>query len=127
MSVSIGRIVHYTLTDKDAEGINARRKLATEAEGINKQYSRGCQIHAGTEHSGGQKVPMIVTRLYTGRKEKTPAFAGDKDNPPRPPTYEDAPFFSGQAFLDGTDTLFVKDLEIGEGKGKASWPVVPGK
>lgn len=108
MSLSIGRIVHYMLTRDDAAAINKRRADARNNHKIRNNYGLGSQVHFGTEHVYGQRLPMIVTKAWqrTGDDKKEIWFA------------------NGQVFLDGNDTLFVQGVVIGDQPGNIAWPQV---
>ena len=51
---SIGRIVHYTLTDYDADAINRSRAAAVAA---------GAQVH-GNSAGAGDVYPMVIVRVW---------------------------------------------------------------
>jgi hypothetical protein len=107
MDVTIGRIVHYTLTDQDAVEINRRRttgmkiaeriKLNTETSSA---WPLGAQAHIGNEAKAGAVVPMIVVAVWS-------------------PTT-----INGQAFLDGNDTLWVTSATYGEMQHQWKWPAI---
>jgi hypothetical protein len=96
---SIGRIVHYTLTDHDAEQVNRRRDDATRSQ-IAGQNS-GAMVHYGNGVRGGEVYPLVITRVWgTG-----PGAA-----------------VNGQVLLDGNDTLWVTSVTEGEGARFFQWP-----
>jgi hypothetical protein len=103
MTATIGRIVHYTLTAEDAEHIGRRRTtigaIATRLEAD--RWPRGAQAHIGTEPQWGAVVPMIVVAVHGVPR-------GARVN--------------GQCFLDGTDVLWVRDVEEGTLAGQWHWP-----
>lgn len=100
---SIGRIVHYTLSDQDATEINRRRSdyrraQATES-GIAK-HGTGEQVHVGNPVEAGQALPAIIVQVW--------------DNP-----------YAGvqlQVFLDGNDTFWAKSVTEGDGQRHWQWP-----
>jgi hypothetical protein len=100
MEVTIGRIVLYTLTDKDATEMNRRRtngkdiadRIATTAWPI------GAQAHIGSAVTVGQVFPMLVTRIVSQG------------------------IANGQVFLDSNDVLWAIGVQEGEGPGKWQWP-----
>lgn len=103
MRPSIGRIVHYKLSEEDAAQIN-RRRITREniAQNIKAGlWPLGAQAHIGHVAERGDVLPMIITRV------------------------EDAMNVNGQVFLDGNDTLFVAVVGEGENiEGCWQWPVI---
>src|ERR1044071_7031827 len=84
---TIGRIVHYRLSEQDAEAINRRRAGARNhnAAGVTlASQNLGAQIHVGNEAVAGQAFPAMVVRLYAANLDQTLANL--------------------QVFLDGNDT-----------------------
>lgn len=62
---TIGRMVHYTLSETDAQQINARR---TTPAGIQDQVVMGCwsigaQAHIGNTARAGDVLPAVVVRV----------------------------------------------------------------
>jgi hypothetical protein len=85
MSITIGRLVHYTLSEYDAKKINKRRLDALEA---NRSHTEdGVQIHVGNPPHEGDVLPMVVVK-----------------------TYEDSDQVNGQVYLDGNDTYWVTSV-----------------
>lgn len=76
---SIGRIVHYSLSDQDADEINRRRVAKPHEPG----WPAGAQAHSGSYAIGGQLAPLIVTAVWTDV------------------------CINGQVMLDGNDSLWV--------------------
>lgn len=106
MEIAIGRIIRYTLSESDAAEVNRRRTMgASIAERMHRQVGTdrlqwpvGAQAHIGIEVRAGEVFPMIVTSIVT-------------------PIH-----ISGQVFLDGTDTLWVRCVIEGrEGRDKGTW------
>lgn len=101
---TVGRLVHYTLSRKDAEHAN-RRRVTTKsiADRVNAgTWSVGAQAHIGNEVREGQVLPMIVVSV---------CFPGD-----------DQGRVNGQVFLDGNDQLFVTSRPQGTEPGTWAWP-----
>jgi hypothetical protein len=98
---STGRIVHYTLTEADADSINGFRKDSRNAQqspaGVAK-IPTGYQDHVGNEVDGGDVVALIVTRAFPKN------------------------LVNGQLILDGNDTLWVTSVPEGDGRGQWAWP-----
>jgi hypothetical protein len=91
---SIGRIVHYALTEKDVGEIHRRRVVnAGHGDG----WPPGAQAHVGNPVIEGKVVPMIVCSVTPGS-------------------------INGQAFLDGNDSLWVTSVKEGQGHGNWHWP-----
>jgi hypothetical protein len=101
MKPTIGRIVHYILSDEDVKQINRRRTNGQSiAERIKEdKWPIGAQAHIGNEiYQSGTIVPMIITVVWS---ETT---------------------INGQAFLDGNDTLWVTSSLEGTGQRNWFWP-----
>ncbi len=90
---SIGRIVHYTLTEADAEAINRRRP-----NGPMGRNGDGAVVHAGNHAAEGQVYAAMVVRIF------------------------DAPYANLQVFLDGNDHYWATSRTEGEGPGFWCWP-----
>jgi hypothetical protein len=95
MIPSIGRIVHYTLSARDAEQVNrsredARRNILQIAEA-----QAGYVAHVGNDVQAGDVYPLVITRTW-----------GD--------TPESA--VNGQVMLDGNDLLWVSSVQQGDGE-----------
>ena len=96
-----GRIVHYRLTEEDAERINRRR---TDSASIRdrmaqQQWPVGAQAHIGNAVTPGDYCPMVVVRCWDGTTR-----------------------VNGQVFLDGNDTYWVTSAELGAIAGTWCWP-----
>lgn len=106
---TIGRIVHYRLSEDDAKQINRRRttgasiaqRLAYGDDPQFKAWPAGAQAHIGNDAREGDAYPMLITRVW-----------GDV------PTAA----VNGQCFLDGNDVLWVTSACVGEGPRSFSWP-----
>lgn len=89
MNPTIGRIVHYVLSELDADRINRRRvKNAT----LTDEWVKGTVAHIGNHAKAGQKFPAIVTAIHT---------PGSTD-------------INGQVFLDGNDNLWITSAQYEE-------------
>jgi hypothetical protein len=100
---TIGRIVHYTLSEADADAINRRREDAERhrrAGGLVPQNA-GEQRHIGNRAEAGQVYPMLITRPWGSTPESS---------------------VNGQVFLDGNDVLWVTSVSAGEGQRRFAWP-----
>jgi hypothetical protein len=93
---STGRIVHYTLTEADADRINKRRADAKAA--ARGSVEDGAQVHVGNDAHADQVLPLLVVRVNPGGH------------------------VNGQVFLDGNDTLWVTSAAEGDGRGQWAWP-----
>lgn len=96
-AATVGRIVHYRLTNAEAEEINSRRQDA-RVNGRTHRDTSGAQIHMGNTVAPGETVPMIVVVAWSDT------------------------LVNGQAFLDGTDSLWITSAHMGEGEGQWMWP-----
>ena len=86
MTPSIGRIVHYMLTDQDAEQINRRR---TDGRSIadrikEEKWPLGAQAHIGNAVKAGDVFPMVIVRVWPS----------------------DVGLVNGQVLLDGCDNYW---------------------
>jgi hypothetical protein len=106
--VSIGRTVHYRLSEDDAKAINRRRtngrEIAERMKADPPRWPAGAQAHIGNSASEGDTVPLVVVRVW-------PHEFG-----------QDVPGVNGQAFLDGNDALWVTSAKEGTGPGTWAWP-----
>lgn len=101
MIPSIGRIVHYQLTQQDADEINRRRTTSSSiAERIkNTLWPLGAQAHIGNSVHAGDIVAAIIVNWW-----------GDE-------------CINAQAFLDGNDTFWLTSRNFGTDEdGKWAWP-----
>ena len=89
----IGRMVLYRLTARDAERTNMRREDALHNRGKMREERPGFQAHVGNHVSEGEIVPMVFTKASHGA-------------------------VNGQAFLDGSDSLWVVAVEEGDQPGQ---------
>jgi hypothetical protein len=100
MQVTIGRIVHYTLSESDVLAINTRRSdyiafLRHRHEG---SEETGFQAHVGNHVTAGEVCPAVVVRVFG---EHTANL---------------------QVLLDGSDTYWATSRVEGEGPNTWSWP-----
>jgi hypothetical protein len=92
MKATIGRIVHYTLTEQDANNILAQRQRATES---------GPQSSAiGNYAAEGQVYPAVVVRVF----DPSSGTANLK------------------VMLDGNDTYWATSRKEGAEPGTWAWP-----
>lgn len=96
MSPTIGRIVHYTLSNFDADQINRRRDDFSAAQSAS--AGLGYVGHVGNRATAGDVCPAIVVRTFGG------------------------PAVNLQVQLDGTDTFWATSRTEGEGEGHWAWP-----
>jgi hypothetical protein len=101
MKPSIGRIVHYRLTEQDATAINRRRVAGA---GHQEDWPMGAQAHSGNGVRVGEVVPMIICIVWPNEHG---------------PTHD---VVNGQCFLDGNDSLWVTSVKEGTAAGQWSWP-----
>lgn len=94
---SIGRIVHYRLSEADATDINRRRERSQQAP----PSQWGFQAHRGNRAEAGQVFPADVVRVF-GTSGGSPANL--------------------QVKLDGTDILWVTSVVHGDEDGQWTWP-----
>lgn len=86
MTPSIGRIVHYCLTEQDAAEITRRRTdgPSIAARIMTSEWPPGAQAHVGNSVSAGDVFPMVIVRIW-------PSDVGS---------------VSGRVFLEGSDELW---------------------
>lgn len=101
MQATIGRILLYKLTGKDAEEINRRRTNSFKiSEAIKEdKWPLGAQAHIGNEVSAGNVFPMVVVAQWSEN------------------------CVNGKVLLDGTDSFWATSVLEGEEEGTWSWPV----
>ena len=108
MKPSIGRIVHYTLTEQDAQQINRRRTSGSSiADRIKEdKWPIGAQAHIGNSAYAGQSYPCIIVCIWPN--EYGPDFDG----------------INGQVILDANDQFWITSIaEAAEATpGKWNWP-----
>lgn len=104
---TLGRIVHYTLSESDAEAINRRRadRLAYQANPYNDpriaQKPTGFQVHTGNPVAAGDVFPMVIVRVWGTRPDSV---------------------VNGKVLLDGNDDLWVTSVGHGDGERRWIWP-----
>ncbi|WP_405956124.1 hypothetical protein [Streptomyces phaeochromogenes] len=98
MKPSIGRIVHYALTDHEAEAVNRRRKDFHESRGAAERT--GFVGHVGNWAKGGDVFPAVIVRVWD----------------------EPQVTVNLQVFLDGNDTLWATSRQEGAEIGQWAWP-----
>ena len=101
---TIGRIVHYTLHEQEADAINRRREHARTHIDDHRVNANGVQLHVGNRVDAGDVFPMVITRVWGD----TPTSA-----------------VNGQVLLDGNDLYWVTSVSVGTGPHTFSWPVRP--
>lgn len=105
MQPTIGRIVHYTLTEADAKAINKRRAdfyaFQQTLAGTPDPGHRGATghvAHTGNQASAGDVCPAMVVRTFGGTAANL------------------------QVHLDGTDTYWATSRSEGDTAGSWAWP-----
>lgn len=102
---SIGRIVHFELSDQDASEINRRRTnsrlIAERMNADPPAWPSGAQAHIGNEAKSGQMFPMLIVQVWGS----TPTSC-----------------VNGQVFLDGNDVFWATSVSAGEGPHTFRWP-----
>ena len=107
MNPTIGRIVLFRLTAEQAEQVNRRRTSpGSIAERISdeswRHWPEGAQAQIGNSVAEGTVVPMIITAVWPDEFQGgAHLFTHDA------PVYQSTFGVNGQAFLDGTDSLWV--------------------
>ena len=102
MEPTVGRIVHYRLSKRDAEQINRRR---TDGASIAKRITAekwpvGAQAHIGNTVREGDSLPLLIVAINSVTS------------------------INGQVFLDGNDTFWAISVSEGPEAGQWSWPEI---
>ncbi|MEV4320978.1 hypothetical protein AB0J37_01965 [Microbispora rosea] len=107
---SIGRIVHYTLSEGDAAAINTRRTDFAAFQRLHRgdaypaepgqPGATGHQAHVGNHAEAGQVYPAIVVRVWES-------------------SFNSANL---QVLLDGNDTYWATSKAEGDEPGTWAWP-----
>jgi hypothetical protein len=102
---SIGRIVHYQLSERDVDAIMRRRTtgaaIAERIAAAPKQWPIGAQAHIGNAVHEGDVFPMMITRAWGS---------------------DEARSVNGQVFLDGCDVFWATSVHVGDDPGTFVWP-----
>lgn len=100
--MSLGRIVHYALTEQDVEQISRRRTEPSRIADLIKKsvWVPGVQAHIGN--------PVRVGQVFAAD-----VVAVDPDVPS---------VFNLRVKLDGTDVLWVQSVTEGDEPGNWFWP-----
>lgn len=98
---TIGHLVHYQLSEQDAEQVNRRR---ADFDGARREgrVATGHVAHFGNHVRAGEVYPAMVVRVWA------------------PTSYAAVQL---QVFLDGSDTLWATSRTEGDEPGQWSWPV----
>jgi hypothetical protein len=106
---TVGRTVHYVLSEADADLINTRyaqtKEIARRPREVSAglkmlTVSSGLQTHTGNTVACGDLLPLIIVRVW-------PSNA-----------------VNGQVILDGNDTLWACSVAEGDGPGTWHWPAL---
>lgn len=92
MIPSVGRIVHYRLSDQDAAMITRRRNDADRHLAEHRDNANGVIVHVGNTVRAGDVYPMMIVRVWNDQPSEADAV-------------------QGQVFLDGNDTLWKTSVQ----------------
>ena len=96
-----GRMVHYRISQYDADLINRRRKDYSEKAPWYSAIHPGAQVHVGNSVAVGDIYPATIVRVWG----------------------EDATCAVNlHVHLDGTDTYWATSRHVGEKDGDYFWP-----
>lgn len=98
MKPSIGRIVHYTVNQHEADQINRRRQDFHESRSASERT--GFVGHFGNWVTEGDVFPAMVVRVHE----------------------EAQVTINAQVFLDGNDVYWATSRAEGTGSGTWAWP-----
>ena len=98
---TVGRTVHYTLTEADAEVINRRRSDASLNLRQIQEAKSGFVAHIGNSATEGQVCAAVIVRTWG----ETPESAVNL-----------------QVLLDGNDVYWAASRSVGDGSGHFAWP-----
>lgn len=89
-----GRIVHYVISQMEADEINRRRKDAADIQDRLKAgtWPLGAQAHVGNTVSAGDHIPMVVVRVWN----------------------RDTGMVNGKVLLDGNDDFWATSVRFKE-------------
>ncbi|KKK96372.1 hypothetical protein LCGC14_2663420 [marine sediment metagenome] len=96
---TIGRIVHYKISEQDVEKINRRYHDAKKNIDKIREDKTGFQAHSGNDVLAEQILPMIIVSVHNDTN------------------------VNGKVILDGNDSFWVTSAPLGEGKGEWQWPL----
>lgn len=102
---SLGRIVHYVLTNEDAVAIERRRTthLSVLMMMEDKKWPEGAQAHVGNPVQEGLHVVMVIVAVWPGE------FGSEGDG------------VNGQCLLDGNDSLWVTSVKHSSANEPGTW------
>ena len=86
-----GRMVHYVISDMDAEAINRRRSDYMHNAKV--EWPAGAQAHVGNHVMAGEHLPAVVVRVWSGE-------------------FGDEPGVNLQVFLDGNDQYWATSVRF---------------
>ncbi|WP_129308004.1 hypothetical protein [Streptomyces sp. L2] len=95
---SVGRIVHYQLTEHDATDINRRRQDFHQSRSADERT--GFVGHVGNHAAAGDVYPAVIVRVWS----------------------ESTTTCNLQVLLDGTDTYWATSRAEGSEAGTWAWP-----
>lgn len=98
---TVGRTVHYVLSENNAATINKRRADAAANQRSITEQNTGFVVHTGNRAEAGQVLPLIITRVWSEG------------------------CVNGQLLLDGNDTLWltsVTEATDPQTEGRWAWP-----
>lgn len=91
MPVTIGRIVHYVLSEQDVKAINRQRVYGVGPVGV--------QAYVGNQAIKGESVPALVVWPHDNEQQT----------------------FNGPAFLDGNDVLWLTSVPYNADSVPGTW------
>lgn len=98
---TIGRIVHYTVTEAEAAATNKRRADFAAHRKTEGYSDTGYVAHTGNRVTAGDVFPAMIVRVWGDQPGSAVQL---------------------QVFLDGVDTLWATSVTEGEGERHFAWP-----
>jgi hypothetical protein len=116
---AVGQIVRYRLTREEVRRANRLRVEYANHRRDHRERADGAQVHDGNQHAAGDVVPLMVVRVWSDQYQTDKFLCRDY----LPETEPEWSFpasscgVNGQAFLDGSDVIWVTGAPEGDFNG----------
>lgn len=94
--LTVGRVVHYVLSEKDAQSINERNSIGNDLS--SEERVPAIVYHGGNRVREGQHCAMVIVHVW------------DKDG-----------MVNGQVLLDGVSNYWATSVRYSDIKASGSW------